>query len=67
MKKWADQKRKPDKFQVGDMVLVRLKPEQLKLFRRIHKGLVRKNEGPFRLGLTRVAKVLLPKKNGWIR
>ena len=47
MKKWADQGRKPANFQVGDLVLVKLQPTHLKFFRRVHKGLVRKYEGPF--------------------
>ncbi|KAL5769745.1 hypothetical protein ACOSP7_013899 [Xanthoceras sorbifolium] len=47
MKKWADKKRRRVEFQVGDLVLVKLLPQQFKAFRKVHKGLVRKYEGPF--------------------
>ena len=47
MKKWADKKRRHAEFQVGELVLVKLIPQQFKSFRKVHKGLVRKYEGPF--------------------
>ena len=56
MKKWADKRRRHAEFQVGDMVLVKIIPIQFKSFRKVHKGLVRKYEGPFPI-LRRVGKV----------
>ncbi|KAL5831624.1 hypothetical protein ACOSQ4_016978 [Xanthoceras sorbifolium] len=56
MKKWADNKRRRVEFQVGDLVLVKLLPQQFKAFRKVHKGLVRKYEGPFPI-LKKVGKV----------
>ena len=56
IKKWADKKRRHAEFQVGDLVLVKLIPQQFKSFRKVHKGLVRKYEGPFPI-LGRVGKV----------
>lgn len=47
MKKWADKKRRNLEYQVGDLVLVKLLPQQFKSLRKVHKGLVRKYEGPF--------------------
>lgn len=47
MKKWADKKRRPLEFQLGDLVMVKLPPQQFKAYRQVHKGLVRKYEGPF--------------------
>ncbi len=47
MKKWADKKRRNVEYQVGDLVLVKLLPQQFKSLRKVHKGLVRKYEGPF--------------------
>ncbi|CAM8878010.1 unnamed protein product [Rhodiola kirilowii] len=47
MKKWADKKRRDIEFKVGDLVLVKLLPLQFKAFRKVHKGLIRKYEGPF--------------------
>ncbi|KAL6176783.1 hypothetical protein ACLB2K_053416 [Fragaria x ananassa] len=47
MKKWADKKRRHVEFKEGDFVLVKLLPQQFKSFRNVHKGLVRKYEGPF--------------------
>ena len=46
MKKWADQGRKPREFQVGDMVLVKLNPEQFRAIRTRDRRLVRRYEGP---------------------
>lgn len=47
MKKWADDKRRHVEFQVGDQVMVKLAPNQFKSLRKVHKGLVRRYEGPF--------------------
>ncbi|XP_043692842.1 uncharacterized protein LOC122643267 [Telopea speciosissima] len=49
MKKWADKDRRLARFEVGDMVLVKLLPQQLKSLRKVHKGLVRRYEGPFEI------------------
>ena len=57
MKKWADLGRRPQEFKVGDLVLVKLQPASLQFFRkRVHKGLVRKYEGPFPI-ISRVGNV----------
>ena len=37
----------PMEYQVGDLVLVKLFPHQFKSLRKVHKGLLRKYEGPF--------------------
>ncbi|KAE8699155.1 hypothetical protein F3Y22_tig00110584pilonHSYRG00049 [Hibiscus syriacus] len=47
MKKWADEKRRHREFSVGDLVLVKLLPQQFKALRSVHKGLIRRHEGPF--------------------
>lgn len=44
MKKWADEKRKPQDYNVVDLVMIKLLPQQFKAFRDLHKGLVRKCE-----------------------
>ncbi|KAL6219043.1 hypothetical protein ACLB2K_012249 [Fragaria x ananassa] len=46
-KKWADKKRRHVEFKEGDLVLVKLLPQQFKSLSKVHKGLVRKYEGPF--------------------
>ncbi|KAI5652974.1 hypothetical protein M9H77_30161 [Catharanthus roseus] len=56
MKKWADKRRRPLEFQEGDLVMVKLLPQQFKSFRKVHKGLIRRYEGPFPV-LKRVGKV----------
>ena len=56
MKKWADKKRQPVEYQVGDLVLVKLLPQQFKSLRKVHRSLLRKYEGPFPI-LKRVGKV----------
>ncbi|XP_076888046.1 uncharacterized protein LOC143538355 [Bidens hawaiensis] len=55
-KKWADQKQRLMEFQVGDKVMVKLVPNQFKSLRKVHKGLVRRYEGPFPV-VARVGKV----------
>ncbi|RVW25255.1 Transposon Tf2-2 polyprotein [Vitis vinifera] len=47
MKKWDDKKRRHTEYKVGDMVLVKLLPQQFKSLRPLHKGFVRRYEGPF--------------------
>ena len=47
VKKWADKKMRHAKFQVGELVLAKLIPQQFKSFRKVHKELVKKYEGPF--------------------
>ncbi|KAG8389640.1 hypothetical protein BUALT_Bualt02G0250000 [Buddleja alternifolia] len=47
MKKLADPKRRHLEFNIGDKVLIKLIPQQFKAFRGMHKGLVRKYEGPY--------------------
>ena len=47
MKKWADKKRRHIEYKFRDMVLVKLLPQQFKSLRLVHKGLVRRYEGPF--------------------
>ena len=49
MKKWADEKRRRVEFNVGDQVMVKLLPQQFKSLRKVHKGLIRRYEGPFPL------------------
>lgn len=56
MKKWADKKRRQVEFTEGDMVMVKLLPQQFKSLRGVHKGLVRRYEGPFPV-IKRVGKV----------
>ncbi|KAL6141168.1 hypothetical protein ACLB2K_059458 [Fragaria x ananassa] len=56
MKKWADKKRRHVEFKEGDLVLVKLLPQQFKSLRKVHKGLVRKNEGLFEV-IKRIGKV----------
>ena len=46
MKKWADKKRRPLQFRVGDQVLIKLRPEQIRFCSRKDQRLVRKYEGP---------------------
>lgn len=47
MKKLADKDRRPQGYCKGDLVLIKLRPEYLSVFRKVHKGLVCKYEGPF--------------------
>ncbi|GKV41043.1 hypothetical protein SLEP1_g48622 [Rubroshorea leprosula] len=56
MKKWADKKRRPLEFRVGDLVMVKLPAQQFKAYRQVHKGLVRRYEGPYPI-LGKVGKV----------
>ncbi|XP_022861893.1 uncharacterized protein LOC111382220 [Olea europaea var. sylvestris] len=56
MKKWADKKRRPLEFKVGDQFLVKILPQQFKAYRSVHKGLVRRYEGSFPV-IAKVGKV----------
>ena len=56
MKKWANKKRRHTEYKDGDMVLVKLFPQQFKSLRPVHKGLVRKYEKLFPI-LGKVGKV----------
>ncbi|KAK3043574.1 hypothetical protein RJ639_002153 [Escallonia herrerae] len=56
MKKWADKRRRPKENNLGDMVMLKLLPQQFKSFRKVHKGLIQKYEGPFPI-LAKVGKV----------
>ncbi|KAL1197121.1 hypothetical protein V5N11_002000 [Cardamine amara subsp. amara] len=56
MKKWADEKRHPLEFKIGDQVLVKLFPQQFKILQSMHKGLIRRYEGPF-VVMAKVGKV----------
>ncbi|KAM7485714.1 hypothetical protein LguiA_001723 [Lonicera macranthoides] len=56
MKKWADKKRRPMEFNIGNQVLVKILPQQFKAYRSVHKGLVRRYEGPFPV-IAKVGKV----------
>ncbi|RVW49001.1 Transposon Tf2-8 polyprotein [Vitis vinifera] len=47
MKKWVDKKQRHTEYKDGDMVLVKLLPQQFKSLRPVHKGLVMRYEGPF--------------------
>ncbi|GKD21957.1 reverse transcriptase [Tanacetum coccineum] len=55
MKKWADEKMWHVEFEVGDQVMMKLLPQQFKSLRKVHKGLIRRYEGPF-LVIGRVGK-----------
>ncbi|KAK3024595.1 hypothetical protein RJ639_044219 [Escallonia herrerae] len=45
MKKWADKRRRPKEYNLGDMVMLKLLLQELKSFRRVHKGLIRNLDG----------------------
>ena len=47
IKKWTDKKQCHMEYKVGDMVLVKLLPQQFKSLRLVHKGLMRRYAGPF--------------------
>ncbi|KAK3008052.1 hypothetical protein RJ639_013688 [Escallonia herrerae] len=56
MKKWANKRRRLKEYNLGDMVMLKLLPQQFKSFRKVHKGLIRKYEGPFPI-MAKVGKV----------
>ncbi|ERN03665.1 hypothetical protein AMTR_s00144p00067060 [Amborella trichopoda] len=41
MNKWADKGRRPAYFKVGNLMIIKLQPNQPKAYRKVHKGLVR--------------------------
>lgn len=47
IKKWADLKRRHLEFEEGDLVKVKLIPQTIWNFKRAHKGLFQRYEGPF--------------------
>ena len=47
MKKWADAKRQPLEFEEGELVMVKLLPHQSRRFAKVHKGFIKRYEGPF--------------------
>nr|GMC88843.1 uncharacterized protein LOC111408507 [Ipomoea batatas] len=47
MKKWADEKRRPQEYTVGDQALIKFIRQQFKAFQGLHNRLVQKYEGPF--------------------
>ncbi|KAH9688170.1 Endonuclease [Citrus sinensis] len=49
MKKWADTRRRHVEYKEGDQVMIKLLPQQFKTLRKVHKELVRRYEGPFRV------------------
>ncbi|XP_070040730.1 uncharacterized protein [Nicotiana tomentosiformis] len=53
MKKFADHKRRPTNYRVGDMVMVKFNPRRFKALPGMHQNLIRKYEGQFKI----VAKV----------
>ncbi|KAK3027112.1 hypothetical protein RJ639_042406 [Escallonia herrerae] len=42
MKKWADKRRRPKEYKLGDKVMVKLLPQQFKSLRKVQKGLIRR-------------------------
>ncbi|CAL1382194.1 unnamed protein product [Linum trigynum] len=56
MKKWADNKRRHLDFEEGDMVIVKFFPHRFKNLKNVHKGLLRRYEGPFPI-VKRIGKV----------
>ncbi|KAG9458426.1 hypothetical protein H6P81_002934 [Aristolochia fimbriata] len=59
MKKFDDRKRRHLEFQVGDLVLVKMRPEQFRALRTKNKGLNKRYEGPFPI-IRRIAISLRP-------
>ncbi|KAG8637435.1 hypothetical protein MANES_15G121750v8 [Manihot esculenta] len=47
MKKWADASKRHVEFKEGDLVMVKLLPPLLRNYGKVHKGLLRRYEGPF--------------------
>ncbi|KAK3006442.1 hypothetical protein RJ639_017437 [Escallonia herrerae] len=56
IKKWADKRRRPKEYNLVDMTMLKLVPQQFKSLRKVHKGLIRKYEGPFPI-VAKVGKV----------
>ena len=49
MKKFADRRRRPVNYQIGERVMVKLNPRQFKSLRGVNQNLIRKYEGPFEI------------------
>ncbi|XP_070049331.1 uncharacterized protein [Nicotiana tomentosiformis] len=49
---FADRKRRPTDYRVGDMVMVKFNPRQFKALRGMHLNLIHKYEGPFKIVAT---------------
>ena len=47
IKKWSEKKQRHMKYKVRDMVFVKFLSLQFKLLQPVHKGLLRRYEGPF--------------------
>ena len=47
MKKWVDEKRRLGEYSARDLVMVKRFPNPFNSLRQVHKGLVRRYEGPF--------------------
>ncbi|XP_019058307.1 PREDICTED: uncharacterized protein LOC104816062 [Tarenaya hassleriana] len=47
MKKFADKKRRPMEYNVGDQVMVKIIPHHFLKMRTLHRGLTRKFDGPY--------------------
>lgn len=47
MKKWVDLKRRHREFEEGDLIMVKLILQTIRNFKKAHKGLLRRYEGPF--------------------
>ncbi|XP_070029989.1 uncharacterized protein [Nicotiana sylvestris] len=56
MKKFADRKRRPIDYRVGDIVMVKFNPRQLKALRGMHQNPICKYEGTFKI-VTKVGKI----------
>ncbi|KAK2999748.1 hypothetical protein RJ639_024678 [Escallonia herrerae] len=63
MKKWADKRRRPKEYNLGDMVMLKLLPQQFKSFRKVHKGLIRKNNSALSMLSAHGSKYLKPCSN----
>ena len=57
MKKWVNTRRRHVEYKEGDQVMIQLLSQQFKTLRKVHKGLVRRYERPFRV-VRRVGNVL---------
>ncbi|OIT19222.1 hypothetical protein A4A49_62090, partial [Nicotiana attenuata] len=49
IKKFAERKRRPVNYRIGDKVMVKLNPRQFKSLRVINQNLIRRYEGPFEI------------------
>ncbi|XP_075091517.1 uncharacterized protein LOC142171722 [Nicotiana tabacum] len=56
MKKFADRKRRPTDYRVGDMVMVKFNPRRFKALRGMHHNPIHKYERPFKI-VSKVGKI----------